>query len=346
MGTAILRVMAMSAGKDAWLAILLGTAGGLAIFWIYVSLYRLYPELPLTGYIRAILGKGLGWPLGLLYILFFIHGGARDLREGGDLLISSVMEQTPIIVVNAVMVLSIVYVLNKGIEVVARTAQIFIMTIAILGFLSIFLLLFAGVIDISRLLPVMGNGLGPVIQTTLKQTIEFPHEEVICFAMLLPYLNNREKGIRAGFAAVLTSGLLLSFSTALNIAVLGIDIAGRSTFPLLSTIRLINIGEIIQRLDVFVVLTLIVGDFFKVAIFFYAAVLAAADLFRIKDYRQLVLPIGIIILFVSMMISSSFIEQIEEGDVLLVTVFLWFGVLIPIFLLAAAGVRKWFGSRP
>ncbi len=43
MGTAILRVLAMSAGKDAWLAILLGTAGGLAIFWVYASLIPFVP---------------------------------------------------------------------------------------------------------------------------------------------------------------------------------------------------------------------------------------------------------------------------------------------------------------
>lgn len=345
MGTAILRVLAMTAGKDAWLAILLGAAGGLAIFWVYASLYRLYPELPLTGYIREILGKWIGWPLGLLYALFFIHGAARDLREGGDLILSSVLDQTPEVIVNAVMILSIVYVLHKGIEVLARTAQIFVFILAILGLLSIFLLFAAGVIDMNRLLPVLGNGLGPVLKTTFKQTIEFPHEEVICFAMLLPYLNHRKMGIRAGYAAVLISGFLLSLSTALNVAVLGIDIAGRSTFPLLSTIRLINIGEIIQRLDVFVVLTLIIGDFFKVAIFFYAAVLAATDLFQVKDYRKLVLPIGIIILFISMMISGSFSEQIEEGDVLLVTVFLLFGVLIPVFLLAAAWGRKWLRTN-
>ena len=32
MGTAILRVLAMTAGKDAWLAILLGTTGGVPFF--------------------------------------------------------------------------------------------------------------------------------------------------------------------------------------------------------------------------------------------------------------------------------------------------------------------------
>lgn len=49
MGTSIIRVLAMKAEKDAWLAILLGVGGGLAIFYVYASLFLLYPGLPLRG---------------------------------------------------------------------------------------------------------------------------------------------------------------------------------------------------------------------------------------------------------------------------------------------------------
>lgn len=200
----------------------------MVIFFVYISLYRLYPKLPLTGYIREILGRWIGWPLGLLYILFFIHGAARDVREGGDLLVSSVLDQTPVIVVNVVMILSIGYVLNNGIEVLARTAQVFLVILAILALLSNFLMYFSGIIEINRLLPVLSNGWGPVVKITIKQTIEFPYEELICFTMLLPYLNQSKMGIRAGFSAVLISGLILSYSSAANIAVLGTDIVGRA----------------------------------------------------------------------------------------------------------------------
>ncbi|MDQ6419525.1 GerAB/ArcD/ProY family transporter [Paenibacillus sp. LHD-117] len=344
MGTSILRVLAMKAEKDAWLTILLGSLGGMALFWVYVSLYRRYPELPLTGYVRKILGKWTGGAIGLLYVLFFIHGAARDLREGGDLIASSVLDQTPVIAINAIMIVSIGYVLTKGIEVLARTGQIFLFILIVLGVISSFLLFFAGVIDVKRLLPVLGNGLGPVIETTLKQTFQFPHEEVVCFTMVLPYLNRMRQGIRAGFVAVLLSSFLLSYTTSLNIAVLGADIAARSTFPLRNTISLINIGEFIQRLDVIVVLTLIIGDFFKVAIFYYAAVMSITDVFRISDYRKLVQPAGIIILLISVMLSGDFAEQIEEGDILLYTMFMLFGAILPGFLLIAAMVRQRLGA--
>jgi spore germination protein KB len=304
----------------------------------------MYPKLPLTGYLKEILGRWIGWPLGVLYVLFFIHGAARDLREGGELLVSSVLDQTPVIAVMALMIISIVYVLNKGIEVLARTGQIFIAVLIILAVITNFLLWASGIVEINRLLPVLGKGWGPVLKTTLTQTFEFPYEEVICFTMLLPYLNQQKRGIQAGFAAVLFSSVILSLSTAMNIAVLGTDMAGRATFPLLHTVSLINIGEIIQRLDVIVVLTLIIGVFFKVAILFYGGVLAASDLFQISDYRRLVYPLGIIILSIAMMLSGNFTEQIEEGDVLLVTVFLFFGVVIPGFLLVVGGLRR--RSRP
>lgn len=340
MGTAILRVLAMGAEKDAWLTILLGGLGGLGIFGIYAALYSRFPKLQLTGYIKEIFGKRAGVALGLLYTLFFIHGAARDLREGGELLASSVMDQTPVFVLNVIMIAAIGYVLIQGIEVLARTGQIFLFVLVLLGIASSFLLVFAGVIDLSRLLPVLGKGWGPVIETTLKQTIQFPHEEAVCFTMILPFLNRRGVGLGAGFAAVAASSLILAYTTALNVAVLGVEISSRTVFPMLQTISLINIGEFIQRLDVIVVLTLIIGDFFKVAIFFYAAVAAAADVFQVDDYRKLVYSIGLIILLVSIMLSGDFAEQIEEGDILLYTMFMLFGAILPFLIWLATHFRR------
>ncbi|WP_199621149.1 GerAB/ArcD/ProY family transporter [Paenibacillus alkalitolerans] len=340
MGTALVVSLGLKAEKDAWLAILLGLAGGLLLFLVYTSLYKLYPALPLTGYLRAILGKWIGWPACLLYIIFFLYGAARDLRDGGELLTASFLDQTPVFVNLAIMILSVGYVLNKGIEVFSRTAQICMVVMFAAGFISNFLMYASGIADYHQLLPVLAKGWEPVVNTAATQTFEFPFSELICFTMLFPYLNDPKNGVRAGFAAVLFSGLTLSFSIAMYIAVLGVDIAGRATFPLLSAISMINIGEFIQRLDVFAVLTLIIGDFFKVGIFFYAAVIGGADLFRIQDYRKLVYPFALLILIISMIIASNFAEHIEEGNFALRTVFLLFGVAIPLLLWAAARFRR------
>lgn len=344
MGTALVVSLGLKAEKDAWLAILLGLAGGMALFGVYVSLYRRYPELPLTAYAREILGKWIGLLLGTLYVLFFIYGAARDLRDGADLLISSVLDQTPLMAVNAIMILTAGYVLHKGIEVLARTAQIYFAVLIALGVLSNFLLLVSGVIDVNKLLPVLEKGWAPVFRTALSQSFEFPFSEMICFTMLLPYLNKPKQGIKLATVTLMTGGLILSFSTAMNIAVLGVDIAGRATFPLLTAISLVNIKEFIQRMDVLVVMTLIIGDFFKVAVFYYAAVLGATEIFGMQDHRKLVYPIGMIIMLLSVIIAVNFSEHIEEGNFALTSIFLLFGVILPILLWTVAFVRRAFRS--
>jgi spore germination protein KB len=64
--------------------------------------------------------------------------------------------------------------------------------------------------------------------------------------------------------------------------VLGPHIAANATFPLLKTVGKIDVGGFIQRMDSIAVATLIIGGFFKIALFFYAAVKGVADLLQVK----------------------------------------------------------------
>ncbi|MBB6021714.1 spore germination protein KB [Paenibacillus sp. JGP012] len=340
MGTALVVSLGTTAERDAWIATSLGAAGGIILFGVYAALFRLGPKLQLIGHLR-LLGKPIGLVLGMLYIIFFLYGASRDLRDGGDLLINSVLDQTPLIVVEASMILAIAYVLDKGLEVLARTAQIFLIVLLLVGLLSVVLLFCSNVIETERLFPILGDGWGAVLTPFLKQTFEFPYTELICFMVILPSVNQPNQGLRFGFVAVLISGVILTISSILQIAVLGVDITSHSTFPLLDMIGLIEMGAFVQRLDVFFVLFLIVGVFFKTAIFYYACVSSITDLFHIRDKRTLILPVGLLILAASLINSGNFAEHIEEGNIALHTVFVSMGGAIPVILLMGGWLKKW-----
>ncbi|PZT56886.1 GerAB/ArcD/ProY family transporter [Paenibacillus silvae] len=339
-GTALVVSLGTKADRDAWLATLLGAAGGMLLFGIYAALYRLAPSLLLTDHLRAVLGRYVGFAAGLLYSVFFLYGASRDLRDGGNLLINSVLDQTPLVVVEVVMILAVAYVLNKGIEVLARTAQIFLMVLLLIGLLSLVLLLCSNLIETKRLFPVLGHGWHHVLMSFLQQTLEFPYSEIICFTMVFPLVNQVNKGIRFGFAAVLISGIVLTLSSMFQITVLGMDVTARSTFPLLYMISLIDIGPFVQRLDVLVVLTLIIGVFFKVAIFYYACVRTIADIFHIPDERKMILPVALLIALTSLISAGSFTEHIEEGNIALRTLFVLLGIIVPVMLLIAGWMKK------
>jgi spore germination protein KB len=346
LGSALVVSYGITAKKDAWLAILLGMFGGLILFFIYYFLFRQYPNLPLTGYARKIFGKYVGWIIGLLYVVFLLYDAARDLRDFGDLLLSSTLTETPLLAINILLVLAICYVLYLGIEVLARTAEVFVVILIFIGFTGNLLVYFSGNVDIHNLQPFLENGWKPIVTTAFPLTTFFPFGEMIVFTMLLPYLNRPELTKKVWLSSVILSGLILSYTTSLNIAVLGVEAVERSTFPLLSTIGKVNLFDFIQRMDVLVVFTLLINMFFKIAILFYGAVIGIVDLFNLKNHQQIVLPAGIILIFLSMTIASDFVEHIEEGQKTAQYYFFpLIMVIIPLFMLLVTLIRNGFKKK-
>ncbi|RBW70032.1 GerAB/ArcD/ProY family transporter [Bacillus taeanensis] len=346
LGTMLVVSYGIGAKKDAWLAILLGMCGGIILFFIYYALFRQYPNLPLTGYVRKIFGKYIGWIIGLLYVIFFLYDAARGLRDFGDLLLASTMPKTPLLAINALMVLAICYVVYLGIEVLARTAEVFIVILIFLGFSGNLLVYLSGNINLHNLQPLLEDGWKPVLTTVFPLTTFNPFGEAIVFTMLFPYLNRSKLVKKVGLSAILSSGLILSYTASLNITVLGLDRVERSTFPLLATVGMVNIAEFLQRLDAIVVLTFLITMFFKITIWFYGAVIGIADLFKLKNHQQIVLPVGIIVLFSSMTVASDFSEHIEEGlKIVQYPIHLPLMAIIPLLMLIVVLTRNGFKKK-
>lgn len=342
LGTAVVVSYGIEAKKDAWLAILLGMCGGAVLFYIYYLLYRQYPKLPITGYARKIFGKYLGSIIGFLYIIYFLYLAARNLRDFGDLIISSTLRETPLLAVIITLVLAICYVLFLGIEGLGRTAEIFIVFLIVFGLIGNFFVLISSQADYHNLLPFLEFGWKPILTTAINMTF-FPFGEMIVFTMLLPYLNQPKLVKKVWMSALTFSGLILAWTASLNIAVLGIDVMERATFPTLATIGKVNLLDFIQRLDTIVVYTLLITVFFKVSIFFYGAVVGIVDVFKIKNQKQIILPIGLILIYLSMIIASNFSEHIEEGKKALY--YLMIPTFIPLLMWVVLIIRKLFNYR-
>lgn len=346
LGTAIVVNLGASAKQDAWLAILLSAIPGILLFLVYNSLHKLYPNLPLTGYAREIAGKWIGTLLGVIFIMYFIHMAARDLRDYGDLLTTSLFDKTPLFIIHVMMILSMVYILYLGIEVLGRMAEVLFVMIFFLGFLGIVSVLLSGKVNISHLFPILEYGWKPVIITAVPYLFSFPWTEMLAFTLVLPYLNNSSSVKKVGTLAIILSAIILSLTAILNISVLNVDGFTRSNFPLFETIRRVRLMEFIERLDPIVLLTLIIGGFFKIIIFFYAGIIGISDLFNVKNHQTLIFPVGLIILLASLTVAGNFSEHIKIGQKLLPPyVHVPFSAVIPLLLLIVALIRRYFRSH-
>lgn len=344
MGTALVVSYGTNARKDAWLASLLALCRGIVLFYIFHFLYRQYPNLLFTGYIRELFGKYLGWIVGLLYCLHFLYICGRNVRELGDLLVSSTLSETRLLAINLTLVLVICYVIHLGIEVVGRTAEVFMVVLLLLGAAGNFFVLVSGDVDFHQIRPFLERGWKPIFTTAFPHLLIFPFGEMIAFTMLLPYLNRPQLAKRAWLAAMISSGMILSWTVLLNTSVLGVDVMQRSVFPTLTAVGKVNLFDFIERLDAIVVFTLLITVFFKASIYLYAAVLEIADLFKLKTYRQILLPIGTIVIFLSLAMASSFSEQGEEG---FLNHYLSLALLIvvPMLMLVVSVIRNHFTRK-
>lgn len=339
LGTALIVPLGVGAKQDAWLAELLGMAGGIVLLIQYYYLYSQFPNLLLTSYLQKISGKYIGNIIAFLYILYFIYGASRDLRESSELFLIDYSE-TPMSVLSGIMILLVCYGVYQGIEVLARAGELFFILVITMVVLTFFFTFGSNIIQFENLLPVLENGWKPVITTAFPDRVFFPYGELICFTTILPYLNHSEKGMKHGMIAMVLSGIILTMTIVIEIAVFGVNRWSESVFPLLKLVEKINIGGFIQSLEAITMIVLIVGDFFKVAVFTYAAVISTADLFNMKNHRKAVLPLGVMIFLTSMFATDNFVEHMEQGKFVLKTIFPLFEFIIPLLFIIAIFIRK------
>ncbi|PVE72643.1 GerAB/ArcD/ProY family transporter [Priestia megaterium] len=339
-GSALLIPLAMDAKQDAWLAILLGMFGSLLLYLIYYRLYRYYPNMLPTEYMQKLLGKVLGSALAFLYLLHFSYAAARVLRDFGEMLLTFGYPDSPLFVVNAMLMLLIIYTVHKGLEVVARAGELMFILMYILAVAGFVLIFVSGLIDFSSLKPILGDGIWPVLKTVATQTLYIPYGEAVVFTMIFPYVKDPKKVKLVGLCGIVLSGINLAITMAINVSVLGIGLTNRSVFPLLSTVESIRVADFLERLDVFFMIALVIGGFVKISVFFYAVIVGLSTLFKVKRPSALTYPVGTVILFFSLTIASNFQEHLKEGlTIMPVLLFIPFHVVIPFTLLCIAFIK-------
>ncbi|KAI7255281.1 hypothetical protein KC345_g11159 [Hortaea werneckii] len=343
LGTALVVPVGLESGHAVWLSILMALPGGILLYLVFTHLYLQFPDLIISGYMRKILGPWIGWPLGLLFLPVLLYNGSRNLREAGDLLISASYDKTPIFIINSLMVIAVMYILIKGIEVFSRTAEIFFWIIVVMGLICNFIVIAAGLVKYKNLFPLHATDLWQALGSAYPNIWIFPFGELMCFTTMLPHFNKSKKIKKTGIAAITLSACLLSFTHAVEMAVLGENLYSRTTFPMFTTITLVNVANFIQRLDALVMLTLIIGVFFKMTVYCYAAVAIAADLFKVRNSRKLVIPAGVVMLYSSFISAENYPVHMNDGKAFLENILPIFCAVIPVLLLLIHRLRRRFG---
>jgi spore germination protein KB len=333
--TALLSVPAITATharQDAWLSSLLATLLALPVAWLTAKLASLFPGKILSEYPEAILGRWAGKILGLLYLLWFIQICSIMVREFGDFMVNAFIPETPIVVVNIIAIAIAAYIITQGLEVMARVNQVFLPLI-LFSIVLIFVLA-TPEMDLRRLLPVWESGAMHIFKGALAPLAWYG--EISTFAMIVPFLVRPGEARRIALISVVAVGLIFAFLVVGSLAVFGPGIAAMA-YPVLNITRVINIANVIERMDPFIVAVWITGGYIKIAFFYYVIVLGSARWLKLCDFRPLVLPVGVILAALSIMAGDNSLEIFHFiGDVWPFYALFTFEIAIPLGLLVIA----------
>lgn len=329
------------ANQDLWLSDLLFFPIQLFLATPVYLLWKRFPDQTIIQYSQTIAGK-LGKLIGLLIIWYLLHYTAITLVQYSLFLTSAVMQETPIIFFILSLILVCAYAIRKGLEVIGRLSELFAPIIMIT--LILFFALEAKDMNLKILTPVLEKGIFPVFQGSLINTSKTL--EILGLAMLLPYLNNRQK-VKQVF--IISFALISFYFVLLTIPVLtmlGLEAAKSRSFPCFTIIRLINVGDFLNRVEAFHMAICSLGVFIKISFQYYLIVLGLSQLLNLRDYKPLVLPIGTIIIPLSLLIGPSLVELAEFSSYKIFTGYSYFFILlIPSLLLLTAIIRR-KGVRP
>ncbi|HLN61014.1 MAG TPA: GerAB/ArcD/ProY family transporter [Symbiobacteriaceae bacterium] len=206
---------------------------------------------------------------------------------------------------------------RSGLEVLGRTAEV--------------LVLAAPRLDPRSLKPVLEQGWGrPLAGTPLALGYLG-----ICMVMGMfqAYQNHPAKAVHAKLFAAVLGSVLLTGSTLGVIALLGPDVAGATLFPELSMSREISIADFLERLDSVWMMIHVGAGFLTVGVLLWAAALGTAQTFGLPQYRQLVVPLALLAVPLSMWLfrNSAALITFARGPYPWITI----GVLLDLQLAVA-----------
>lgn len=330
------------ARHDAWLASIAAAPAAFIILALVSWLGKKHPQKNLYQYAEAILGKWPGKIVGLLYVWMFLQLASIVVRQFGDFLTTAFMPNTPLSVFNFSIIFLAAWAVIAGLEAIARMNE-FIIILVVFFLLLVFFLSIPNW-ELTNLQPFLAQGILPVIRAGSISTIFLG--EIIVLAVILPYLTRPHKAFFTGTIAIVGSVFVVTASIFGTLAIFGPELTSSFRFPLHLFVRTINIGDILTRFEVIVMVTWVAGVFVKTSVFFYCAALGLAEVLGLKEYRPVVFPLGIIM---SVFTILFFKNVVELGEFLANTAPLNFIPLfylgLPLMLALVTFIReKFFGT--
>ncbi len=321
--------------NETWIAVVIATAAGLVIVSIYGTLAGNHPGCTLFEINERVFGVVGGKIQSALYLFYFLSLAVFNTQDLGSFVNNIILKETPLNLILAIFLIICVYAARRGADKMTQYGAFIIFVYFIL--ISFNTVLLIPKMRLTNFLPVLTIPVKKHLLSALFVTM-LPFSEVLVFLMLAPNFEKPAttgKALRWGLLFGAANMLLLVFR---DIAVLG-EYALYTSDPMFATIRLIDVGDILTRLETIFAVFQITVLFFKISILVYALTVGIGQLFNIREDGIFTTVAGALIL-----VCAGFFFKSQGEKTLWFRAAATYGgfflLILPVLTLSVSKIRK------
>ncbi|MFS0862477.1 GerAB/ArcD/ProY family transporter [Fredinandcohnia sp. 179-A 10B2 NHS] len=284
--------MAREIGSDMWIATALSTFQGALFMLLTVLIIRRLPQSDLIEQSAVLGGKWFSKVISLLLFVFFIGAFGAVMTTFVYHLKDYFLPDAPILLFIIVPFLIGVYGIMFGLEVIGRMA-----VIGILSILALNILLLLGSLsnfDIRELLPVFRSGVGETLWASRHNNTDWAMATMMA-ALILPNVKNPKTWGKSGVAGIGYGGAFVLMWPILEAGVLSAEVTGNYIISCMQMARSAEIGLFIHRYEMIMIAFFALSSITQILMTLLCASISFQRLFNLKDYRPVIIPVGIIL---------------------------------------------------
>ncbi|WP_276357101.1 GerAB/ArcD/ProY family transporter [Cohnella caldifontis] len=271
-------------GAGAPLVAMLGSMIGFAGIWLLVALGKRFPRETFVQYSQSIVGK---WPAAvgsLLIIVYFTVLTAFGAREFGEVVITSVLKNTPVEVTVIVMLLLTAVSCRQDLTAFAYIQYFYLPVILVPAWLIVILSLKNA--DFINLLPLWGNEPQGIWRGGLSIANLFQTSFVI--SCIIPAMKHPNKALIPCVWGTVLAGAMYVAIVAAAVGVFGAEEIRLLLWPTLELAKTTSLpANVLERMDAAFLSIWVTAVFTTLHCSYTLTVVSMADLFKLKDYRAL-----------------------------------------------------------
>ncbi|MCH3972156.1 MAG: spore germination protein [Oscillospiraceae bacterium] len=316
-------------GKDTWFAYLLGSAFAFIFLLINLAVMRYFPGKNLIQINEQLYGKKVGKIISILYLSYFFILSSLNLRDMNNFVGLDILPETPTLVILISFILVCGWAVTKGIKVIVRYSTAF----AWITFISFALtsILVSGRMNWHNFLPMFTTSPQKLLQSA--NIVSVVPLGMIVFQMIAPVMDQPDKLSKCFKISFWVGSVFLVMVSLRDTAVLGVMAQFLAT-PSYATLRLAGFSEAFQGLDIVYAVLLIMLEFFKVSILYYALTAGITQLLQKKSWaKPLIVILGVLIIIFSRILFQSVSAQVAAVQNVERWVWLLFELVLPLISL-------------